>query len=156
MEPIVVWLLIFVVFFCVLYFTVKAAVRDGILAARQAQREEQPQQDAPNEKKDGEMPSFFHGENSAVFQGPGKAAPKKAKRPKGPSCFSMLLPRKAPQRPCSPSRLTDWGAGQRPFEKGREALTRPQRASNSQFCAQSSPDGVAARQSPSGPAGGGR
>ena len=39
MEPLVVWLLIFVVFFCVLYFTVKAAVRDGILA--------------PNEKKDG-------------------------------------------------------------------------------------------------------
>ena len=53
MEPLVVWLLIFVVYFCVLYFTVKAAVRDGILAARQAQ------QDAPNEKKDGYMPSFF-------------------------------------------------------------------------------------------------
>lgn len=53
MEPLVAWLLIFVVFFCVLYFTVKAAVRDGILAARQAQREEPPQQDAPNEKKDG-------------------------------------------------------------------------------------------------------
>ena len=53
MEPLVVWLLIFVVFFCVLYFTVQAAVRDGILAARQAQREEPPQQDAPNEKKDG-------------------------------------------------------------------------------------------------------
>ena len=53
MEPLVVWLLIFVVFFCVLYFTVKAAVRYGILAVRQAQREEQPQQDAPNEKKDG-------------------------------------------------------------------------------------------------------
>lgn len=47
MELLVVWLLIFVVFFCMLYFTVKAAVRDGILAARQAQ------QDAPNEKKDG-------------------------------------------------------------------------------------------------------
>ena len=59
MEPLVVWLLIFVVFFCVLYFIVKAAVRDGILAARQAQREEPPQQDAPNEKKDGKMPSFF-------------------------------------------------------------------------------------------------
>jgi len=53
MEPLVVWLLIFVVFFCVLYFIVKAAVRDGILAARQAQREEPLQQDAPNEKKDG-------------------------------------------------------------------------------------------------------
>ena len=49
MEPLVVWLLIFVVFFCVLYFTVKAAVRDGILRpagpaggtapARRAQRE---------------------------------------------------------------------------------------------------------------------
>ena len=51
MEPLVVWLLIFVVFFCMLYFTVKAAVRDGILAARQAQREEPPQQDAPNEKR---------------------------------------------------------------------------------------------------------
>ena len=59
MEPLVVWLLIFVVFFCVLYFIVKAAVRDGILAARQAQREEPPQQDAPNEKKDGSMPSLF-------------------------------------------------------------------------------------------------
>ena len=47
MEPLVVWHLIFVVFIWVLYYTVKAAVRDGILAARQAQ------QDAPNEKKDG-------------------------------------------------------------------------------------------------------
>ena len=98
MEPIVVWLLIFVVFFCVLYFTVKAAVRDGILAARQAQREEQPQQDAPNEKKDGEMPSFFHGENSAVFQGSGKAVPQKKKRgqktpPAFPGSFPARLPR---------------------------------------------------------------
>lgn len=64
MEPLVVWLLIFVVFFCVLYFTVKAAVRDGILAARQAQREEPPQQDAPNEKKgwlNAILFSFIHG-----------------------------------------------------------------------------------------------
>ena len=53
MEPLVVWLRIFVVFFCELYFTVKAAVRDGILAAQQAQREEPPQQGATNEKKDG-------------------------------------------------------------------------------------------------------
>ena len=53
MENLVVCLLILVVFFCVLYFTVKAAVRDGILAAPHAQREEPPQQDAPNDKKDG-------------------------------------------------------------------------------------------------------
>ena len=53
MEPLVVWLLIFVVFFCVLYFTVKAACGTGYWRPRQAQREEPPQQDAPNEKKDG-------------------------------------------------------------------------------------------------------
>ena len=98
MEPIVVWLLIFVVFFCVLYFTVKAAVRDGILAARQAQREEQPQQDAPNEKKDGEMPSFFHGEKFRRISGLRKGSPPKKKRgqktpPAFPGSFPARLPR---------------------------------------------------------------
>lgn len=113
MEPIVVWLLIFVVFFCVLYFTVKAAVRDGILAARQAQREEQPQQDAPNEKKDGEMPSFFHGENSAVFQGSGKAVPQKRKEAKRPLLlFHAPSPQGSPETllPLVPDRLGRWAA----------------------------------------------
>ena len=113
MEPLVVWLLIFVVFFCVLYFTVKAAVRDGILAARQAQREEQPQQDAPNEKKDGEMPSFFSWGKFRRISGPRKGSPQKSKEAKRPLLlFQAPSPQGSPETllPLAPDRSGRWAA----------------------------------------------
>ena len=70
MEPIVVWLLIFVVFFCVLYFTVKAAVRDGILAARQARRN-RPSKTRPTRKRMAKChPFFFYPRGPAPFKTP--------------------------------------------------------------------------------------
>lgn len=59
------------------------------------------------------MPSFFHGENSAVLQDSGKAVPQKSKEAKRPLLlFQASSPQGSPETllPLAPDRLGRWAA----------------------------------------------
>lgn len=69
MEPLVVWLLIFVVFFCVLYFTVKAAVRTGYW------RPGRPSKTRPTRKRMAKCHPFSLSTGSCPIQDAGGTGP---------------------------------------------------------------------------------